>query len=76
MTKPMSDCTGCSLYDSTGCPNSNPPAPGNCSQFISWSDQLLQESAAIERAQRMAWVLLLAASALAALVLTMPEMRA
>lgn len=74
MTKPVSDCAGCSHYGSADCPNRSAPRSTDCAQFLSWSDQLFQESIAIEKAQRVAWALLLATSVLAALVVLLPEL--
>lgn len=76
MTKPLSVCTGCSLYGATVCPSHESPVSGNCDSFLSWSDQLRRESVAIEKAQRVAWALLLLTSILAFLVVLMPEVGA
>ena len=72
MNKASFHCRGCGRFGTRDCPEKDGPRE-SCDSYLSWSELWTQETAAIERAQRITYVAAALLVAVAAVALVLPK---
>lgn len=72
MRKGPFHCRSCGRFSTRNCPENDQGRKEPCDTFLSWSDFWAQETAAIERAQRITYIAAALLVVLSAVVVLLP----